>query len=278
MTDEQSMDFRSEPREERDVELVRIASVTGPVVILYGPTRIGKTVTLLRLCHYISSEFSVEAEPHFRDDPDYASTVELFDEQRAEDILAPDSTAALDFLLVNIGYRGSRYCQFLEAPGEHFLPRGRGEKAAHPHYLREIFQGDYRKVYMLFFEPAMIGDQELLTRYSNSLVATLRSHADTKRDRVILVLNKVDTGSWLRGGKPIYKEVRDSLYRNKAFGPLRTFLESSNLRKVHFVPFSAGQFASDATGERATYSMSAGHYPKTLWKAVHDCVKGGWFS
>lgn len=258
-----------------DIERISIANIHGPLVIFYGPAGVGKTVTLLRLCRYIAPRFTVDADHSFRNDLEYSHAVEAFEMQRMESVLAPEGTGAINFLLLNISLNGSSYCQILEAPGEHFFPSGAQTEIRHPFYMQKLFQSPTRKVFVVFFERQLMADQERLELYSGSLLNVFRQHLDGKRDRVIIVFNKCDERPDLnRNGKPVNSEFKKLLYRENAVRPLAEFLRDGQLARVPFVPFSSGKFGKDSGG-RKTFAMSADHYPKNLWEAIHDCIKGG---
>src|SRR6185369_6043983 len=53
---------------------IRINDIKGPLVIFFGPRGIGKTVTLLRLCSYIS-KYDVTPDPNFRVDERYQTII-----------------------------------------------------------------------------------------------------------------------------------------------------------------------------------------------------------
>jgi hypothetical protein len=260
-----------------DVETIAVSNIVGPLVILYGPADIGKTVTLLRLCSFITAaSYNVEVDRTFRSDNDHSKAATEFERQRREEIFAPLNTGAIDFLLLNVTLEGAAYCQILEAPGEHFFPKDSTLEVSHPFYLQRIFQSPARKIFALFFEASLMNNDQRFKAYVGSMVDVLRRHADVRTDRVLLIFNKCDERSDLsRNGRPIETEFKRLLYSNSAFSPLAEFLRASRFARVHFVPFSSGQFGRDRTGKR-TFAMSADHYPKALWTAIHDCVKGRW--
>lgn len=259
-----------------DVDTIAVSNIVGPLVILYGPADIGKTVTLLRLCSFVSSGYTVEVDRTFRSDGNHSIAVSAFERQRNEEIFAPLSTGAIDFLLLNVTSEGAAYCQILEAPGEHFFPKDPSSEAVHPFYLQKIFQSPARKIFALFFEVNIMNNDQRFRAYIGSILDVLRRHADVRRDRVLLIFNKCDERPDLsRSGRPIEAEFRRLLYSNPAFAPLAEFLRVSRFARVNLVPFSSGQFGKNREGNR-TFAMSADHYPQVLWSAIHDCVKGRW--
>lgn len=279
--DEKASDSRLDgdtaPVAGRDVETIAIAHITGPLVILYGPADVGKTVTLLRLCKFVAPGYTVETDRNFRSDEEYDAAVDEFDRQRKEEIFAPLSTGAINFLLVNVALAGETYCQILEAPGEHFFPRGSSSDVRHPYYLQTIFQSPARKIFALFFEVNLMNNDQRFRAYVGSILNVLRRHANARLDRILVVFNKCDERPDLsRNGRPIENEFKKLLYSNPAFAPLAEYLKLNRFARIQFVPFSSGHFGKDRTG-RQTFAMSANHYPEALWRAIHDCVRGRLF-
>jgi hypothetical protein len=273
-TTESRLDSDILPVASSDVETITVSNITGHLVIFYGPADVGKTVTLLRLCSFVAAGYTVEIDRNFRSDNGYDKTVNEFERQRKAEIFAPLSTGAIDFILANVTLRGTAFCQILEAPGEHFFPKTADLEVSHPYYLQTIFQSPIRKIFALFFETNLMNNDKRLRAYVTSILNVLRQHADPGRDRVLIIFNKCDERPDLnRNGRPVEKEFKRLLYSSPAFAPLAEFLKANRFARVHFVPFSSGQFGKDRTGRR-TFAMSAKHYPQSLWNAIHDCVEG----
>lgn len=257
-----------------DIETITIANLKGPLVILYGPADVGKTVTLLRLSKFVAPGYAVVVDPNFRSDSGYKTTVDEFEAQRRKEVFAPASTQAIKFLLVDVSLRGAPYCQILEAPGEHFFPKALDVEVSHPFYLQTIFQSSIRKIYAIFFELSLMNNNQRFEAYVSSIMDVLSQHADARKDRILIIFNKCDQKPELNhNGRPSEKAFRSHLFSNPAFAPLAEFLKANRFERIHFVPFSSGRFGKDRDG-RQTFAMSADHYPQALWRAIDDCVSG----
>jgi len=262
------------PQVPGEVNLQRIDTrrITGPLVVFFGPREIGKTVTLLRLCTYIRSNYRISPDESFRTDDRYAGTTAAFETLLGDMQLAPESTGDINFLLLNITHDGGRFCQFLESPGEHFFDRLK-PKAPYPNYMNRILAEDYKKIFVLFFELNMFRSDEDLRNYSDKIAGLVSDQIVSKRDEVIILCNKADLHPHFRGGMPIKAEYRKAIYDHSSFRSLKEALKNSGFRYVPFVPFSAGAFNNDGTG-RKVFALSPEHYPKHLWKEIHESIQG----
>ena len=260
-------------------EGIDILRITGPLVVFFGPREIGKTVTLLRLCTYIRSSYQISPEQNFRTDDAYPATISAFEALLRNMQFAPDATGNVNFLLLNVTHDGGRFCQFLESPGEHFFDR-LDPNAAFPTYMNKILAGDYKKIFVFFFEIGMFKSDEDLRNYSDKIGRLVSTRISAKRDEVIILCNKSDLHDHYRGGMPIKSEFRKAIYDHPSFRGLKTSLENSGFRHVPFVVFSAGAFNRHGQGQK-TFAPSPEHYPKDLWKQIHDSIQGRspwWFS
>lgn len=104
-----------------NLQHIRVSEVSGPLVVLFGPREIGKTVSLIRLCNYLQ-KYEIRPNGGFRTDTDsYQRTIDQFQALRQDSNFAPEATGNIDFLLLDVVENGNAFCQILEAPGEHFF-------------------------------------------------------------------------------------------------------------------------------------------------------------
>jgi hypothetical protein len=185
---------------------------------------------------------------------------------------APDATGDVNFLLLNITHNGSKFCQFLESPGEHFFDRTRAS-AQYPSYMNKILADDYQKIFVFFFELDMFRSDEDLRNYSDKIARLVSDKISSKRDQVIILCNKSDLHPHFRGGMPIKAEYRKAIYDHPSFKGLKAALRNNGFRYVPFVPFSSGAFNDDGTGQLA-FALSPDHYPKSLWRQIHESIQG----
>lgn len=250
---------------------IRINNIEGPLVVFFGPKSIGKTVTLLRLCNYIS-KYDITPEPNFRTDDQYPTIIREFEKLRRTLQFAPGATGLVNFLLLNVTYRGEKFCQILEAPGEHFfdpeLPHNQ-----YVNYFNEILNRSYRKVFVFFFSINMFRTDQDRRNYADKIARLVNERVISARDRVIIVCNKCDENPYIVNGKPVTKQFKDALYKHEAFGLLEEVLKRSGLGRISFIPFSAGTFVPTGIDQYA-FSLSPDHYPEKLWREIHECVEG----
>lgn len=273
--------IQPEKQRSTNVEDIQISEITGPLVILFGPTQIGKTVTLLRLDEFIKGKYDVECEKHFWEDSDYyREKVEAFEELRRNQQYAPEGTGKVDFLLLNVSYGGERFCQILEAPGEHFFDR-KNPDAPFPFYLNKLFSADYRKIFIFLFELNMFDSDASFKDYADKIAQLVSQQARPRRDRIIIVCNKCDEHpQYWKNGKPVEREFRNRLFNHTSFKKLKETLNNSNFKYIPFVTFTSGTFTktgSEIKGKDQTFAHSNDEFPKQLWSKIHNHVKETWF-
>ena len=171
------------------LEEIQTNSITGPLVIFYGPREIGKTVALWRLVSYVSGHFNVTPNHIFRKDPNYNETVSRFKSALSDaSKIAPDATGNINFLLLDIvnNHSMNSVCQILEAPGEHFFDAEKPE-ASYPKYLEDIFSASYKKVYVFFFAIGMFKEDEIMRKYCNKIVDLITKDLKTNIEYINLM-------------------------------------------------------------------------------------------
>lgn len=257
---------------EINLQRIDILRITGPLVVFFGPRDIGKTVTLLRLCNYVRSRYEIKPDQNFRTDNAYAETVRAFEAMLQSMQFAPKATGDINFLLLNVTDDGTRFCQFLESPGEHFFERTKANDP-YPNYMNRILADDYKKIFVFFFEIDMFRSDQDLRNYSDKIARLIRDKVSSRRDQVIIVCNKSDIHPFYRGGAPIKSEYKKAIYNHPSFKGLKEALRNSGFRRVPFVVFSAGAFNDDGTGEKM-FAPSADHFPKHLWQRIYESIQG----
>lgn len=261
------------PIEEFRIDQFRINNgvITGPLVIPFGPREIGKTVTILRLAKYINL-YDIRPNENFRRDPIYPSTIAAFEKALLDSHFAPAATGDTNVLLLDVIYHGGKFCQILEAPGEHFFDLN-DPRRAYPAYLNQILNSSYRKVFLFFFELNMLTSDEARRNYADRIARLILERISATRDSVVIVCNKCDLQTFFRSGRPIEAEFRNVLYNGSTFGRLIDLLRERGFGRISFVPFSAGNFTNDGTG-RVAFTLSPDVYPQKLWQAIHEVVQG----
>lgn len=267
---------------------VNIGAIERPIVLFIGSISSGKTVSLVRLCHFISKHHSETlrwiVNERFRSDDEYINEINNFKEIMASHTIAPRRTNAIGFLLVDIYLKGELFCHILEAPGEHYyradLPPT--STTEFPIYLNTLINKDVQKVAVYFYEDNLFnsnikGADYNQSRYADQL-ATLHYRLKKKRDKAIILMNKVDK---FHGG--IHKNsIRDRIYGNENYNAHKNALSNHNLGQLQFVAFSSGNFqtlAQENPDENAdtAWALGSDEYPKKLWKAIETAIKGSWW-
>lgn len=251
---------------------VTIADKTSPIVVLYGPPSCGKTMTLIRLARWLNKNgFQVVPEKSFRESKDtgYQQLCDNFN-SFIDSNDAAKSTNLISFMLVKILDNGKTICQILEAPGEHYYNPGNNQ--SRPPYVSEIINAENRKLFAVILD-AKWTDASAKKGYVDN-VRRLNIDMQTQ-DKVLFVYNKIDQ-SFTYGGalSTSIKEVSDQYP-----GIFESFVNQNPITKMWrkfncgFVTFSTGSYAPTMDGT-FTYTPSLDEYPKKLWNAILQFIKG----
>lgn len=244
------------------------------VVIFVGPREVGKTVTLMRLIHYLKNTKSVKIEPNqtYRKDKRYIDSINEFKDDLHQPNFNAKRTANMDFLVLDVFKNSKLHCQFLEAPGEAYFDVRNPHNIGFPAYLTSIFNNSkINKVFIFFFEEGMLMDSDPIA-YSSRL-ARLVSMMNRKKDDVIILYNKCDKQRNLYDrNKPNVREFQKSLYNNTNYSDFLGSLKDLKI-PVKFVPFSNGDFQDIPDSQLQRWIHSDDFYPQELWKHIERCFK-----
>lgn len=265
------------PSEQEDYSVaeINLGNIKGPVVVFFGPVSSGKTVTLVRLAKYLKLKSKkVKINEGFREDPGYDKVKEAFDYTLSNTNYAPSRTQNINFLLLDVYDKGSRYCQFLEAPGEHYFSQ---DKSDYEPYFYEILNSSYKKIFVFFFEKNMFKSRGSREEYSNKIAELIDGNLNHKEDKVIILFNKIDDYQEIfTGGRANEKTLKEWVYNENEYTALKECIKSSKLKNVLFVPFSSGKFTNASKG-RKRWILSRDEYPERLWKALKYHIDKRWF-
>ncbi|WP_449021530.1 ATP-binding protein [Prevotella jejuni] len=251
---------------------VTIADKTSPIVVLYGPPSCGKTMTLIRLARWLNKNgFQVVPDKSFRGSKDtgYQQLCDNFN-SFIDSNDAAKSTNLISFMLVKILDKGRTICQILEAPGEHYYNPGNNQPR--PPYVSEIINAENRKLFAVILD-AKWTDASAKKGYVDN-VRRLNIDMQTQ-DKVLFVYNKIDQSLTCGGAlSTSIKEVSDQYP-----GIFVSFVNQNPITKMWrkfncgFVTFSTGNYAPTMDGT-FTYTPSRDEYPRNLWNAILQFIKG----
>lgn len=248
---------------------VHITNDAAPIVLLFGPKSVGKTMTLVRLAKYLETDlkYSVDVDMRFCDTAwEYAENAKKFGEmKRTTKKLNP--TNHNDFLFLKINNGARTICQILEAAGEHYFPSPNLVSPGHdrtnepfPGYMNDVFNTNNKKVWIFMLNPKWTNQNDI-SDYVKRIRYCANHHFNEDKDRCIILYNQIDeTRFMVRGdvNKNVAKSDCEHLY-NGIFDIFR----SGIFNKSEFEPFSAGTFPREGN-----YTPSADKFPKSLWKKI----------
>lgn len=249
-----------------------------PIVVFVGPAASGKSMILVRLAKFLrNSGFIIEPDTSFVGTDQYVKDCSEFKSKLSTDI-ALDGT--VKHLLVSVRDKErNKVAQLLEAPGEDFF---NPQAPTHPipTYLNTIMASQNRKTYVIILDLdskfSLRNHQKERELYAQRLIEQIYPNINKKRDRIILLYNKVDLTGFatihgmtnLTAAKEdsvqLYPMVYNSM-KKKYFGGL------IELDDFVFLPFCTGVY-TDQTDENGndfqTYVPADDCYPKQLWQEI----------
>lgn len=274
----QSTSNQSEPQKAAGFVAPVINDYKSPIVVFVGPAASGKSMILVRLAKYLRSKgYAIDPDTSFVGTDQYVQDCNEFKSKLSTDI-ALDGT--VKHLLVSIRDKdGNKISQLLEAPGEDFF-NPTDPRHPIPTYLNTIMASPNRKTYVIILDldskfslRVHLREREL---YAERLIEQIYPNIHKKRDRVILLYNKIDLTGFatihgvtnLAAAKEDSAQLYPSIYnsfKKKLFGGL---IEMPN---YVFMPFCTGVY-TDQTDENGddfqTYVAADDSYPSNLWQEI----------
>jgi hypothetical protein len=262
--------------------VVTIADQTVPIIVLFGPTECGKTMTLIRMTRFLQQYgYKVSPIPSFRpaEDAHYAQMCGDYN-QLVHSSNAAEGTQMISFMLVEVLDRnGKRICQILEAPGEYYYnPKKQNEPF--PAYVNTIINSNNRKIWIYMVEPNWknASDRSGYVTKLRNLKTMMRS-----QDRAIFLYNKVDKSNFvIAPGRVNILGIKNDV-ENMYPGIFTPFVNLNPITKwfkpylCDLVPFSNGTFtrAQKADGTvYLTYQQGVDEYPQMLWNVIMKRIRG----
>ncbi len=260
-----------------------IINNTVPVVVFVGPPASGKSMILVRLSKYLRSQgYTIKTDPTFLNTEAYQRDCQEF-QNSLNTVVALRGT--VKFLLVNIYKDGKEIAKLLEAPGEDFYtpdPQkiAQGENDSIKPYLATIMTSTNPKSYVMLLDL----DSEISFRrdayhrdsYSQRFLTHFYPAINHKRDRIILLYNKIDVTMFgnINGCTNIQLARQDAelhykqLFASMKVSKLGGFITGDNFA---FKTFCTGMFSkqTDNLGnDYYTYNVADDIYPQELWNEI----------
>ena len=255
-----------------------------PILILFGPPAVGKTMTLIRLAQYLDEHgYTIKSNRSFRPsfDENYKDMCEKFNDL-LYDRYAAEKTDGLNFMLLYVYHNGRPILQILEAPGEHYYnPNDKNEpRGQFLPYIQNIINSKNRKIWIYLTEPDW-KDKEDRTKYARK-ISTMKRFISNK-DKSIILFNKVDLKDEFFGVQgnlnigQVEKYIKGA-YLNllesfKNTNPITSLLKPF---KYIIIPFQTGTYEEVMLNNNLVKSYTKGHdkYPALLWDCIRKIIKG----
>ena len=247
------------------------------IMILIGPSGVGKTMTLVRLARYLLEHgYVVRPERGFRPYPDsrYNCLCDVF-----ENLLigpyAADCAQKSDYLMVSIKDTEFEWLvakRIIDVPGEALssIPD------KYPTTFSHIACSPNRKVWVVMLEPEWMSQAER-DQYVKQL-GHLKAQVFRAEDEVIIVYNKIDKVPNLMDASKF--DIQDRIDReypgllellNCRVSRLRSifdlFANVNQESRDRIVPFTTGRFMDASNGSRF-YQPSPDMYPRRLYDTL----------
>lgn len=265
-----------------DEDDINIIDKQSPIVLLVGPPRSGKSMTLVRLARFLrKSGYTVTPDTTFKSDPAYRRRCEKFMEN-LNTREALEGTALNEFLMAKVVNHGRTVCQILEAPGEHYFSSSNtGGSRIHdfPPYLTQIIRNlPNRKIWIFITEADWEAHGSLKDSYVE-MIKACKNQLLKPTDRIIILYNKVDRKDYLFEQGKVIASAAEREMKNEYSGLAETFRNNNPLSALWrpynyaFVPFCSGYYKKKAGGKES-YTESEDRYPKMLWDHLMKQIKG----
>ncbi len=260
-----------------------IVNKTVPIVVFVGPPTSGKSMILVRLAKYLRDQgYTIETDSTFLNTAKYQRDCEEFEDKLNTNIALKGT---VEFLLVKVFKNGREVAKLLEAPGEDFYTYDpekikSGKNRRIEPYLSTIMTSKNPKSYVVLLdldsEKCFRNDPTHRASYSQRFLKYFYPNIDSRRDRIILLYNKIDATPFgsingctdFKGAKDDAKMYYPQLFATMRIQSLAGFITSDNFV---FKTFCTGLFSEhiDNNGnEYKTYNVAQDIYPKELWKEI----------
>lgn len=250
---------------------VYIADKNTPIVMLMGPTAVGKTMTLVRLVRYLIEQgYSAQPDRIFRPTSDigYGKLCDSFQEL-VNSAYAANGTSRLDCMLIKI-IDGIGRCvlQIVDVAGEFYYDEL--DSTPLPPLL-QILHSSNPFIWVVMIEPYW-RDSFHRIKYVEK-IRDFKQQFFRAEDKVILVCNKTDKRPFFHGKNKIAFNPLLNLIKEEYPGMVDIFENANPITKLFrkyncsIVPFSTGTYSQPHNG-RMIYVPSSPNFPYMLWKEL----------
>ena len=246
--------------------VVSIADQAVPIIVLFGPTECGKTMTLIRMTRFLQKYgYRVSPIRSFRPSADahYAQMCEGYNEL-VHSSNAAEGTQMISFMLVEVlDKSGRRICQILEAPGEYYYnPKKPGNDF--PAYVQTIIHSNNRKIWIYMVEPDWKDPSD-----RSGYVSKLQKLKTMMRlqDKAIFLYNKVDKSNFVISPGHVNMPGIKNDIENMYPGIFTPFVNLNPITKwfkpylCDLIPFSNGSFTRASKADGTAYLVKPAKAP-----------------
>ena len=260
-----------------------IVNQTVPVVVFVGPPSSGKSMILVRLAKYLRNQgFTIQTDSTFLNTQKYQRDCEEFKDKLNTNIAL---RGTVEFLLIKVFKEGREVAKLLEAPGGDFYTTDPikirdGKNNRIEPYLSTIMTSRNPKSYVVLLDldsdVCFRNDSRHRDSYSQRFLEYFYPNIDVRRDRIILLYNKIDVTPFgtingctdPNGAKADAKIFYQQLFATMRVRSFGGFVTTDNFV---FKTFCTGMFSkeTDNNGKKyQTYNVAADIYPQELWKEI----------
>lgn len=275
--------FIAQPSFASQIATPTIVNTTVPVVVFVGPPSSGKSMILVRLAKYLRNQgYTIQTDSTFLNTPEYQNDCKEFTDKLNTNVALAGS---VKFLLVKVYQNGREVAKLLEAPGEDFyttdpekIRLGKNDRVEP--YLAAIMTSNNPKSYVMLLDLdsdiCFRNDAHHRESYSQRFLDFFYPKIDKRRDRIVLLYNKIDVTSFgtingctdPNGAKADAKMFYPQLFATMKKRPLGGLLTYDNFVFKTFCTGMFSKFVDKFGNEYQTYNVAQDVYPRELWNEI----------
>ena len=251
-----------------------ISDISTPIVILYGPYNVGKTLSIVCLLRYLRN-----SGYNFITDISYDTATESQRYRELCDIFGDFVHHHDNIPLIKNGMLhkvidtvGRPICQIIDEQGGIYFNHSL-HIDTHP-IVKYINSCPNRKIWIIYLEPDWESDI-IRSKYIEQ-IALLKSQA-SRNDRFIIVLNKIDYTNFMISYDKVNMSAVKRMIDLQYNGLLRLFSEPNPLLSIirpyrcEILPYFSGYFTKSING-REIWNIGPDSYPGQLWHTIRKSI------